>query len=151
MSVQRARFATGLIWPSAVYFFALACNAPRQPEPPSSQENPGTGAPRSVPNETPQQRIERLEREARALARVDRCQRDEDCRAAPVGDRPCGGPRTYIPYCALTTDSAALFRKLEELVNAEREYNRSQGLMSTCEFRMPPRVTSSGGACRAAP
>jgi hypothetical protein len=53
-------------------------------------------------------------------------------------------------YCARTTDSVALYRKLDELARAEREYNRKQGLMSTCEFRMPPAVTASGGSCRAA-
>jgi hypothetical protein len=101
-------------------------------------------------SETAQERLQRLEREARALARAEGCQSSSDCRAAAVGDRPCGGPRTYLVYCARTTDSVALYRKLEELARAERAYNQEQGLMSTCEFRTPPAVTAEGGSCRAA-
>lgn len=123
-----------------------SCNAPRQPAmPPSQDDRPGN------PQETAQERVQRLEREARALARADGCQTDGDCRAAPAGDRPCGGPRTYIVYCARTTDSVALYRKLDELGKAERTYNTQQGLASTCEFRMPPRVVATSGSCRATP
>jgi hypothetical protein len=130
---------------------AGACNAP----PARGGSDPGAGdAPQqpgaAAAQEGDQERIQRLEREARALAKADGCQAAGDCRAAPVGDRPCGGPRTYLVYCMRTTDSVALHRKLDELARVEREYNRKQGLMSTCEFRMPPEVTASGGSCRAA-
>jgi hypothetical protein len=124
---------------------AWSCNAPRQPGTPPAQENRAANA-----QESGQERVQRLEREARALATAGGCQSSRECRTAPVGDRPCGGPRTYVVYCARTTDSVALFRKLDELARAEREYNREQGLMSTCEFRTPPPVESTGGVCRAA-
>jgi hypothetical protein len=94
-------------------------------------------------------RLVRLEREARALATTDGCNSLDQCRSAPVGERPCGGPRDYIVYCARTTDSAALYRKLAELRQAEMEYNRKSGLMSTCEFRTPPELALTGGSCRA--
>jgi hypothetical protein len=122
---------------------AMACNSPRQPATPPARDAPPA-------QETAQGRLQRLEREARSLARTDGCQSGGDCRAAPIGDRPCGGPRTYVVYCASTTDSVALYRKLDELARAEREYNQQQGLVSTCEFRMPPEVVASGGSCRAA-
>jgi hypothetical protein len=50
-------------------------------------------------------------------------------------------------YCAATTDTAALFRKLAELEAAEKEYNLESGLMSTCIMRVPPRVSIGGGSC----
>jgi hypothetical protein len=118
-------------------------------ETPRHGEAPTQGVP-ATPNETAQQRVQRLEREARALVRAEGCQTGGECRAAPVGDRPCGGPRTYLVYCARTTDSVALYRKLDELARAERAYNQEQGLMSTCEFRTPPAVTAEAGSCRAA-
>lgn len=93
-------------------------------------------------------RVSRLEREARALAKTDGCGSLEQCRTAPVGERPCGGPRDYVVYCARTTDTAALNRKLAELRQAEMELNRKSGAMSTCEFRMPPDLALSGGSCR---
>ncbi len=93
-------------------------------------------------------RIERLEREARDIAKSDGCSSAGECRTAPVGERACGGPRDYIVYCARTTDGAGLYRKLAELRQAEIEYNRKSQIASTCEFRTPPRVTLEGGSCR---
>jgi len=95
-------------------------------------------------------RLARLEREARALARADGCA-EGGCRTAPVGSRPCGGPRSYLVYCAATTDSAALFARLAELARAEDEINQRSGAMSTCEYRMPPETEVVGGTCRARP
>lgn len=153
-SMISLRIATLLSITGAI---AAACNAPRQPATPQSQEtarqtagDTGRDAARGPAQETDQGRIQRLEREARALARTDGCQSGGDCRAAPVGARPCGGPREYVVYCARTTDSVALFRKLDELARAERAHNTKQGLFGTCEFRPPPRVVASGGSCRAA-
>jgi hypothetical protein len=92
--------------------------------------------------------VHRLEREAVALARAGGCSSVEQCRSAPVGNRPCGGPRYYVAYCPLTTDSAALFTKLEELSRAESDYNRKTGLASTCEMRGASELTISAGSCR---
>jgi hypothetical protein len=91
--------------------------------------------------------IEKLEAEAKALAKTAGCSASGECRAAPVGSRACGGPRYYIPYCAKTTDSVALYRKLDEVAKAEQAYNKKHGVMSTCEFRMPPTVGVVAGAC----
>jgi hypothetical protein len=91
--------------------------------------------------------IEQLEAQAKAIAVLDGCPSASDCRSAPVGSRGCGGPRYYIPWCAKTTDSAALYRKLAEVAAAEQAYNKKYEIMSTCEFRMPPLVESSGGSC----
>ncbi|MEO6331400.1 MAG: hypothetical protein ABIV11_03255 [Gemmatimonadaceae bacterium] len=93
--------------------------------------------------------IVRLEDQAKAIAKTSGCSSVSECRTAPVGNRACGGPRYYIAYCAATTDSVALFRKLDEVASAEKAYNRKYQLVSTCEFRMPPPLTLSGGECRA--
>lgn len=113
---------------------------------------PDTGgtAPRdTVPD--PRPRLARLEQEARALARLDGCTSAGACRTAPVGWRGCGGPRTYLVYCAATTDTLALFRKLSELERAEQAYNASTGIASTCELRAPPAVGFEGRSCRERP
>ena len=95
-----------------------------------------------------QERLSRLEREARALAHTDGCDSLAQCHTAPVGWRSCGGPRDYLVYCAATTDTVALFRKLAELEAAEKEYNVQSGLMSSCVMRQPPRVSLRGRSCR---
>ena len=90
-----------------------------------------------------------LEDQAKALVKADGCGSAAQCRTAPVGSRACGGPRYYLVYCSRTTDSAALFQKLDAVANAEREYNQRYQIASTCEFRMPPTVALSGGSCQA--
>jgi hypothetical protein len=42
-------------------------------------------------------------------------------------------------------------KKLKELEDAEKAYNASSGMMSTCEYRMPPNVRLEGRSCREAP
>jgi hypothetical protein len=98
-----------------------------------------------------QGRIARLEREARAIAKITGCSTASACRTAPVGAKACGGPRTYLVYCAASTDTVALFRKLRELERAEKARNEKSGMMSTCELRLPPRTVLAGGSCREAP
>jgi hypothetical protein len=90
-----------------------------------------------------------LENQAKALVKIDGCSSASDCRTAAVGSRACGGPRYYLVYCSRTTDSAALFHKLDAVAAAEREYNAKYQLVSTCEFRMPPKVALNGSACQA--
>ena len=90
-----------------------------------------------------------LENEAKALVKADGCSSAGECRTAAVGSRACGGPRYYLVYCSRTTDSAALFKKLDAVAAAEREFNTKYQIMSTCEFRMPPTVALSGGSCQA--
>jgi hypothetical protein len=90
-----------------------------------------------------------LEDQAKALVKATGCSSASQCRTAPVGSRACGGPRYYLVYCSLTTDSVALFKKLDAVTNAERAYNQHYNIASTCEFRMPPTVALSGASCQA--
>jgi hypothetical protein len=90
-----------------------------------------------------------FENEAKALVKTNGCSSAGECRTAPVGSRACGGPRYYLVYCSRTTDSAALFRKLDAVAAAEREFNSRYQIVSTCEFRLPPKVALTGGSCQA--
>jgi len=89
-----------------------------------------------------------LEDQAKALVKTDGCSSAGECRTAAVGSRACGGPRYYLVYCSRTTDSAALFRKLDAVAAAEREFNAKYQIVSTCEFRSPPKVALNGGSCQ---
>jgi hypothetical protein len=93
--------------------------------------------------------VARLEQDARALVNASGCSADSQCTVAPVGAKACGGPRDYLPYCRLTTDSTRLFSKLAELEKAEKAWNAKSGAMSTCELRAPPIVGLSDQQCRA--
>ena len=84
--------------------------------------------------------IEKLENDAKAIAKTTGCATSGECRSAPVGSKGCGGPRYYIPWCARSTDSAALYAKLDQVVTAERAYNKKYQIISTCEYRLAPTV-----------
>jgi hypothetical protein len=114
-------------------------------------ESPGETASVPAPSTevTDRQVIDRLEAEARALAKADGCSDSSDCRAAPIGARGCGGPRAFIVYCAKSTDSAALYRKIAAADSAEMAYNARYKVVSTCELRLPPETALSGGRCSA--
>jgi hypothetical protein len=135
---------------AAALLLSAACAQPRQGAAAGSALAEGTPPAQSAPPaaEGDTGRIARLEREARALARTEGCDSDGSCRAAPLGSRACGGPRAYLPYCATTTDTVALMARLQELKRAEDDYNRSSGMMSTCEFREAPVVVREGRSCR---
>jgi hypothetical protein len=152
------RSASVIAWTTSLLGFACApqqrSDKPTRPLGEVVMRPSSTPPPPATTHDTntqDQARLTQLEREARALARTDGCSTADACRTAPVGWRGCGGPRTYLVYCAATTDTAALFRKLQELEAAERRYNASSGMMSTCEFRTPPGVRLRGRSCREVP
>ncbi len=91
--------------------------------------------------------VPKLESEAKSLALVAGCEDKSQCVAAPVGVRPCGGPRYYLPYCPLTTDTVALNAKLAEIAAADRAYNKKHNIAGTCDYRMPPDLALEGGKC----
>ncbi len=93
--------------------------------------------------------LDRMKSEARALANPSGCESSGQCASAPMGAKPCGGPWEYVVYCPLTTDTGALFRALEAVEKAEREYNETSGVVSDCMFVTPPDIEIVGGNCRA--
>jgi hypothetical protein len=94
--------------------------------------------------------VDRLMREAKALAHVDGCSAAGECAVQPLGARACGGPEDYVVYCPRSTDVAALKRKAAQLEREQKAFNAKYQIMSTCIFRQPPHATVVGGACRAA-
>jgi hypothetical protein len=121
----------------------LAAACARQEEPPAPDQTPSE-------SRTPEEaRVRELQQQARALAKTDGCDRLDQCAAAPMGAKPCGGPWTYLVYCKATTDEAALLRTLDELKRAEEAYNRAAGLMSDCSVAPQPEVRLEGRTCTA--
>jgi hypothetical protein len=92
--------------------------------------------------------LDRLMREAKALAHAEGCTAADQCAVLPLGERACGGPEDYVVYCPRSTDVAALKAKAAELARAQKAFNAKYQLVSTCEFRQPPTATLVGGACR---
>jgi hypothetical protein len=134
-----------------VIFFSLALAACTRnaatPEPNDTNVVPAP-TPQSSTQESDWRAIEKLEAEARAMAKVDGCTSSGDCATGPIGRKACGSPRDYVIYCAKSTDTDALKAKLDAIVKAETAYNQKYNMVSTCEMRLPPEVEASGGSCR---
>lgn len=139
--------STGIL--AVAVLIASACVQPPANGAGAGDSTPPLGGAQPGSQEGDWAAIVRLEDQAKAIAKASGCSSSGQCRTAAVGNRACGGPRYYITYCAASTDSVALFRKLEEVAAAENQYNRKYQIVSTCEFRMPPPVGLSGGECRA--
>ena len=82
-----------------------------------------------------------------ALAKTTGCTNAGDCRSLPVGRKACGGPRSYVVFCSKSTNVALLKAKIAELDRIDLAAAKNS--VSDCMLVTPPRVTVSGGACRA--
>lgn len=69
------------------------------------------------------------------------------CALVALGDRPCGGPRTYLAYSLAETDSAQLAEFVDLYTRLDRERNVEVGLVSSCEVLARPTVVLEGGRC----
>ena len=139
------RFFVGI----CVAVAASACTQASMPGDGAGNAAPGKDAGVAGTQQTDWAAIEKLEKEAKAIAKTTGCAASGECRSAPVGSKGCGGPRYYIPWCAKSTDSAALYAKLDQIATAEKAYNKKYQIMSTCEFQVAPRVEVVAGACTA--
>jgi len=95
------------------------------------------------------QRVEQLEREARALANPRGCDKVEECELVGLGHKSCGGPRTYLAYCSRTTDARTLRARLEALEKAEQAWQVEEQQSSNCGLTRIPRLRWEEGECRA--
>jgi hypothetical protein len=135
----------------AVTFLATACMQTSTPSDSSGNAAPPAGnqGTSGGTKESDWAAILKLEEQAKGIAKTTGCTSSNECRSAPVGSKGCGGPRYYIPWCSKSTDSAALYAKLDEVVKAERAYNKRYNVISTCEYRLAPKVEVVAGACTA--
>ena len=93
--------------------------------------------------------LSKLRREIADLASPRGCKASAQCKAAPVGYNPCGGPRNYIVYCPLTTDEGALSGKLRELLQAEKERAAKSAPGDRCAPTPAVVAEAASGVCRA--
>jgi len=105
------------------------------------------GAAKETPVSVLKQRAETLAKAAQALANPRGCKTVDECRVEGFGAKSCGGPRTYVAYCAKTTKVKELQAKLSALEKAEREWQAAAGIMSTCGLTRRPQPWMEEGVC----
>lgn len=90
------------------------------------------------------------------------CREDRECRALPMGSKPCGGPEGYVAWSTAGTDARLLESLAARYREARQTRNQRLGLMSDCAVVSEPAVrcvpvtgaatgAASGGRCQAVP
>jgi hypothetical protein len=85
------------------------------------------------------------------------CRDDSQCRALPLGSKPCGGPEGYVAWSTAQTDARLLEALASRYKDARQARNQRLGLMSDCAVVPEPPVrcvpvadaTAAGGRCQA--
>lgn len=68
------------------------------------------------------------------------CRDDSQCRALPIGNKPCGGPEGYVAWSTAATDGRALEAAAARYKLTREQRNRELGLMSDCAVVPEPAV-----------
>jgi hypothetical protein len=86
------------------------------------------------------------------------CRDDSQCRALPMGSKPCGGPEGYVAWSTAHTDGTKLQALAARYRDARAARNQRLGLMSDCAVVAEPLVrcvpdgaNAPGGRCQAQP
>lgn len=75
------------------------------------------------------------------------CDDPAECRFIAFGDKPCGGPWSYLIYSSSNVDSVALGELVAEYNQYNEEINRRYNLMSDCSVPNEPNLGCLGGRC----
>ena len=66
------------------------------------------------------------------------CDGQGQCHAAGLGQRPCGGPESWLPWSTKVTDPRTLQEAIDALAQARVAENKAAGLLSDCQARPDP-------------
>lgn len=121
----------------AVLALVAACRATGQRE---TTVQPAT-------DEDDREQLAELGAEARALIGEPSCTSVAQCRAVPLGAKPCGGPWSYVVYSTESTDAAALADVVARYNALEARLNRREGRVSDCQFVSRPLLDCVDGRC----
>ena len=84
----------------------------------------------------------------RALVGTPDCSSDAQCHTLALGERPCGGPESYLPWSSGKTPQAELQALGERYKEERRAANTAGGRASTCQFMMDPGAVCRAGTCQ---
>ncbi|MFH2052891.1 MAG: hypothetical protein ABIK96_10545 [bacterium] len=75
------------------------------------------------------------------------CGDASECRAAPFGAKPCGGPWTYKVFNATAVDTVVLYEMIAEYDAYNEVLNQRYGWNSDCMFVEAPALDCLDGRC----
>ncbi len=81
--------------------------------------------------------MEAMHEEIVKIAESIKCNDIQDWRFIGIGQKPCGGPDTYIAY-SIEIDTSDFFTKVENYRNAALQYYNENGIVGTCDVTPEP-------------
>lgn len=88
-----------------------------------------------------------LAKEVKAIIGEAACTSDRECLVIGYGEKPCGGPRTYLAYSITHTNVALLENRVMEFNALAQEINRSAGMLSDCRLVPKPEASCEQNKC----
>lgn len=126
-------------WLCGLVLLSAACHAARNPAPATQSTEADTA------------RLTALRQAVAQQVGTPTCTDRSQCRAMPLGAKPCGGPFSYVVYSTITVDSVRLAAAVDAYTAYQAVLNKELGLVSDCRFVAPPAVDCVAGLCAAKP
>lgn len=82
-------------------------------------------------------KMQELEQKIEDMLSSDSCQSDNECKYMALGEKACGGPKSYI-YFSSRMDGSELPTLVAEYNEAEKKWNSENSVVSDCMYVMPP-------------
>jgi len=96
-----------------------------------------------------QRRLGELQTNIENLIADKSCNGAGDCASMAFGDKPCGGPRSYLIYAPSNVDVAQLTTLVEEYNMLDEEINILTQALSDCAIVGPPILGCTDDVCAA--
>jgi hypothetical protein len=70
------------------------------------------------------------------------------CRSIAFGDKPCGGPASYLASSVAKTDEAKLKALVDDYNQQSKNYNIARKVLSDCMYVSAPKIELVEGVCK---
>ncbi len=91
--------------------------------------------------------LEKLRAEIDKLIGAGKCMNLVQCRVAPLGASPCGGPSEYLVYSWISTDKGVLETRIAEYNFLQEDLQNKQPAVGTCVMLPEPVAACVNNRC----
>lgn len=100
-----------------------------------------------IDEETDKARLDSMRYEILAMVGEANCSNSSNCRYVAFGDKPCGGPWSYLIYSITTVNERVLLMRVSEYNHFNEILNVEYGWDSDCSLVPVPTVGCRNGHC----
>jgi len=93
------------------------------------------------------QQLAQLGKEIEEFVKNKACSGGDNCRAMAIGNKPCGGPTSFLIYSLSNTDEKQLSAKVKKYSDLQKALNIKYNRVSDCSLVVLPTVDCLKGVC----